>query len=49
MEKFLPQIKKAPDNQEPNSFLVDLTDKISNQLLKDIEILSSLKHYILSH
>ena len=28
---------------------VDFTDKISNQLLKDIEILSSLKRYISSH
>ena len=28
---------------------VDFTDKISNQLLKDIEVLSSLKRYISSH
>ena len=31
------------------SGLVDFTDKISNQLLKDIETLSSLKQYISSH
>ena len=32
-----------------SSLEVDFTDKISNQLLKDIETLSSLKRYISSH
>ena len=38
---------EADANQFPE--LVDFTDKISNQLLKDIETLSSLKRYISSH
>lgn len=42
--------KKGKDcNFHSPSLGVDFTDKISNQLLKDIETLSSLKRYISSH
>ena len=30
-------------------YSVDFTDKISNQLLKDIATMSNLKHYISTH
>ncbi len=48
--KGLEQKKEGKKSEFSESSLrVDFTDKISNQLLKDIDKLSSLKRYISSH